>query len=299
MPILQRIKALVIPPAWTHVWICSSADGHLQATGIDLKKRKQYIYHPDWVTYRKNDKFEKLASFGKSLPKIRGTVERDLRKKGWPREKVLALIVCLMDRYYFRVGHRRYARENNSYGVTTLRRKHLHQTPDSLIIAYVGKSGKTRKVKINNRSISKRIRELSELPGYEIFKYQDAQKQLQSIDAADINEYLKEITGDEFTAKFFRTWGGTKLSLMYYDEVCSEMQEHKARKFETSLVRKVSQCLGNTLSVCREYYIHPKILEELQKQYNDNQARLPLESLELNPTNDKVEEYLLKILTSQ
>ena len=155
VPILQRIKALVIPPAWTHVWICSSADGHLQATGIDLKKRKQYIYHPDWVTYRKNDKFEKLASFGKSLPKIRGTVERDLRKKGWPREKVLALIVCLMNRYYFRVGHRRYARENNSYGVTTLRRKHLHQTPDSLIIAYVGKSGKTRKVKINNRALVK------------------------------------------------------------------------------------------------------------------------------------------------
>ncbi len=294
-PVLQRIKALVIPPAWKNVWICPLANGHLQSTGIDLKNRKQYIYHPEWVVYRKQNKYEKLASFGKSLPKIREKVEKDMRRQGWPREKVIALIVNLMDKYYFRVGQRKYARENNSYGVTTLRRKHIHPTTGSLVIRYVGKSGKARKVKIHDRSIIKRIKELSELPGYQIFKYQNAQNQLQSIDAADINIYLKEITGDEITAKDFRTWGGTKLSLMYYDQVCSEMQQHKNRKFETSLVRKVSESLGNTLSVCREYYIHPKILQMLQKQYNDGQTRLPLD---LDSTRDKVEEYLLEILSS-
>ena len=294
-PILRRIKALVIPPAWKNVWICPLANGHLQSTGIDLKNRKQYIYHPDWVVYRKQNKYEKLAAFGKSLPKIREKIERDMRRQGWPREKVMALIVNLMDKYYFRVGRRKYAKENNSYGVTTLRRKHIHPTTESLVIKYVGKSGKPRKVKIHDRSIIKRIKELSELPGYEIFKYQNAQNQLQSIDAADINGYLKEITGDEITAKDFRTWGGTKLSLIYYDQVCSEMQKHTKRKFETSLVRKVSESLGNTLSVCREYYIHPKILQMLQKQYNDGQMRLPID---LDSPGDKVEEYLLEILSS-
>ncbi len=294
--ILQRIKALVVPPAWTDVWICPLANGHLQSTGIDVKNRKQYIYHPDWVAYRKHNKFKKLASFGKFLPKIRQKVERDLRRQGWPREKVLALIVYLMDRYYFRVGQRRYAKENNSYGVTTLRRKHLHQTTESLVIKYVGKSGKPRKVKIEDRSITRRIRQLSELPGYEIFKYQNAQNQLQSIDASDINDYLREITGEDITAKDFRTWGGTKLSLAYYEEVCSEVWRHKGRKFETSLVRKVSQNLGNTISVCREYYIHPKILDLLQKQYNNGRLKLPFD---LNSTKDEVEEYLLRILTYQ
>ena len=295
-PLLQRIKALVIPPAWTKVWICPLANGHLQSTGVDLKNRKQYLYHLDWVAYRKHNKFEKLASFGKSLPKIREKVERDLRKQGWPMDKVMALVVSLMDRYYFRVGQRRYAKKNNSYGVSTLRKKHLHQTTDSLVIKYIGKSGKSRKVKIDDRSIIKKIRQLSELPGYEIFKYQNDQNQLQKIDAADINEYLKEITGDEITAKDFRTWGGTKLSLVYYEEVYSEVQKHKGRKFETSLVRKVSRSLGNTLSVCREYYIHPKILQILNKKYNEGQPRI---SLELNSARDEVEEYLLEILTVQ
>ncbi|MGB3222058.1 MAG: hypothetical protein WBB23_04575 [Desulforhopalus sp.] len=292
--ILERIKNLGIPPAWTKVWICPLANGHLQCTGNDVKNRKQYIYHVDWVTYRKNGKFGKLASFGELLPIIRETVDKDMRKRGWPREKVLALVVYLMDRYYFRVGQQRYARENNSYGIATLRRKHLREQTNSLTIKYVGKSGKLRRVDIDDRSIIRKIKQLSELPGYEIFKYHNGNNQLQSIDASDINEYLREITGAEITAKDFRTWGGTKLSLAYYDDVCDELRNHNTRKFETALIRKVAENLGNTVAVCREYYIHPKVLHFLVQHYNEGKRQLPIDE---NTEKDIVEQYLLELLT--
>lgn len=293
-PVLERIKTLGIPPAWSKVWICPLANGHLQSTGIDVKNRKQYIYHFDWITYRKNSKFKKLATFGELLPIIRKTVEKDMRKHGWPREKVLALVVYLMDRYYFRVGQRRYARENSSYGVATLRRKHLREQTDSLIIKYVGKSGKLRRVNIDDRSIIRKIKQLSELPGYEIFKYQIGNNQLQSIDASDINEYLREITGAEITAKDFRTWGGTKLALVYYDEIFDELKNHKSRKFETALVQRVAESLGNTIAVCREYYIHPKVLQILLQHYKEGSRQLPIDE---NTEKDIVEQYLLELLT--
>ena len=289
---VERIKALAIPPAWRHVWICTLPNGHLQATGMDDKNRKQYLYHPDWVAYRQSAKFDKLYSFGGHLPQIRSAVARDLRRHHWPREKVAALVVHLMDNYYFRVGQSIYARENKSYGVATLRKKHLEIHTDSLDIRYRGKSGKDQRVRITSPPIVRKIRRLSELPGYEIFRY-ETDKQCKTIEATDINRYLKEITATSVTAKDFRTWGGSKLAIAGYEEVIAELAEKPQRKFETTLVRKVAHALGNTVSVCKEYYIHPQVLETLNQHYNRQDESLGLSD---SDDGDEVEEYLMALL---
>ena len=289
---IERIKALAIPPAWRNVWICALPNGHLQATGMDDKNRKQYLYHPDWIAYRQSAKFDKLYSFGEHLPAIRSTVSRDLRRHHWPREKVAALVVHLMDNYYFRVGQSIYARKNKSYGVATLRKKHLEIHTDSLVLRYRGKSGKDQRVRITSAPIVRKIRRLSELPGYEIFRY-ETDNQCRTIDATDINRYLKEITATSVTAKDFRTWGGSKLAIAGYEEVIGELAEKPQRKFETTLVRKVARALGNTVSVCKEYYIHPKVLETLSQHYMRQEKSLGLTD---SNDSDEVEEYLMAVL---
>lgn len=289
---VERIKALVIPPAWRNVWICALPNGHLQATGVDDKDRKQYLYHADWIAYRQSAKFDRLYSFGGLLPQIRSAINRDLRRHHWPREKVAALVVHLMDNYYFRVGQRIYARENKSYGVATLRKKHLEIHTDSLIIRYRGKSGKDQRVRITSSPIVRKIRRLSELPGYEIFRY-EIDNQCRTIDASDINSYLKEITASSITAKDFRTWGGSKLAIAGYEEVIAELAEKPQSKFETTLVRKVARALGNTVSVCKEYYIHPLVLENLNLHYTRQDQSLGLKD---SSDGNEVEEYLMALL---
>ena len=290
--ILQRIKELAIPPAWRNVWICSLPNGHLQATGIDDKNRKQYLYHLDWTAYRQSAKFDKLYSFNQHLPQIRNTVDRDLRRHHWPKEKVAALVVHLMDRYYFRVGKQIYAQENKSYGVATLRRKHLEIHTDSLVIMYRGKSDKDQRVRITNQPIMRKIRLLSELPGYEIFRYETENK-IKTIDATDINRYLKEITATTVTAKDFRTWGGSRLAIACYPEVIAELAEKPQRKFETALVRKVAGKLGNTVSVCKEYYIHPLVMETLKEHYLNHDAKQILANTQ---DQEEIEKYLMSLL---
>ena len=262
---LDRIKQLVIPPMWKKVWICPKPNGYLQATGYDAKDRKQYIYHPLWTEHRQSAKFNNLLNFGMHLSAIRATVKKDLRKKGWPKEKVLALAIMLMDEYFLRVGNEQYRLANGTYGLTTLRRKHILENEGKLELSYSSKSGKHRKISIENKRLVKLIKQTSELPGYEVFRYLE-NGQSRKIDSQDVNEYLQEITGIEFSAKNFRTWGGTLLAVSNYEQAVESCKENPKLHFETCIVKKVAEGLGNTVAVCREYYIHPRVLEVLKKQ---------------------------------
>ena len=259
--LLKRIKDLVIPPMWSRVWISPHEHGHLQVTGYDQKGRKQYIYHQDWTKYRQDAKYSKLVEFGSALPTIRRKVNEHINLRGWPKRKILALIVKLLDEHYIRIGNRHYVKQNKTYGLTTLRRKHIEEKNGKFFLSYKAKSGKYRNVQILNKKLIRIIRKISELPGYEIFKYKDEANQVQKLDSQEVNRYLEEVSGDCFTAKDFRTWGGTVLALDCQEAVKEEVKENPKLNLETNIVRRVAQTLGNTVSVCREYYIHPKVLK--------------------------------------
>ena len=260
---LERIQLLVIPPMWKDVWICKNSKGHLQVTGFDARGRKQYIYHPDWTAFRQNSKYGRLEKFGKKLPQIRKSVERDLRKKGWPREKILALIVMMLDEYFIRIGNKYYEHENKTYGLTTLRRKHIVEEDGKLYLQYKAKSGKDRKIKVESKRLINLIKKTSELPGYEIFKYQDASGSYHRLQSHDVNQYLALISGEPFTAKDFRTWGGTVSAMDHYPESLEMVREFPNRKLDATIIKKVAEVLGNTTAVCRKYYIHPKVMQVL------------------------------------
>ena len=260
--ILNRIEKLVIPPQWKNVWISADPRGHIQAVGYDKKDRKQYIYHPLWKSYISEYKYNKLINFAQALPKIRKPVEKDLRKKKWSKEKVVALSVKLMDEFLLRVGNKKYQKENGTYGLTTLRKKHLKESKNGLIIKYKAKSGKLRKVNVEHPVLIRLLKKCSELPGYEIFRYATNDKYV-PIDSQDINEYLKQIFSENFTAKSFRTWGGTVLALKFSQQAYKICQENPRRKLETTIVKLVAAELNNTVSVCRKYYIHPSVLKYL------------------------------------
>ena len=261
--ILKRIEQLVIPPMWENVWICKDSKGHVQVTGFDARGRKQYIYHPDWVSYRQNNKYGRLEEFGKKLPQIRKSIERDIRRKGWPREKILALTVMMLDEYYVRIGNKHYERENKTYGLTTLRRKHLVEEDGKLYLHYKAKSGKVRRLEVASRRLINLIKKMSELPGYEIFKYQNGDGTYHTLRSKDVNQYLVEISGEAFSAKDFRTWGGTVLAIDHYAESIEEVNASPNKKLEPTIVKKVAEVLGNTVAVCRQYYIHPKVMKVL------------------------------------
>ncbi|MTI21213.1 DNA topoisomerase IB [Fulvivirga sp. RKSG066] len=259
--IIQRIKDLVIPPIWQEVWICPDETGHLQSTGKDMKSRKQYIYHTEWVAYNQQTKFARLKKFGSTLPIIRAQVEKDLRDKDWSRKKVCALVVHLLDEHYLRIGNQYYTDRNKTYGLTTLRRKHLDATKSSITFNYKAKSNKHREIKIEDQRLVSLIKEISDLPGYEVFRYKDESTKWTSIDSSDVNEYINNISGKPFTAKDFRTWAGTKLAIEYYDKAKEEVSQNKRLTLEPTLIKKVAKSLGNTVATCRKYYIHPAVLE--------------------------------------
>ena len=258
---LKRIQQLVIPPMWKQVWICKKDNGHLQSTGRDLRKRKQYIYHPDWLAYRQEQKFSKMLEFAKALPTLRRTTEKHLKQKRWNRKKVLALAVKILDEHHIRIGNKQYAKSNGTFGLTTLRRKHIELENGELSFSYKAKSNKYRNVSIDNPRLVKLIKQCSELPGYEVLRYQDEDDNMQSVDSSDVNEYLQEVMGDEFTSKDFRTWAGTSLAVKFYKDAVDFLEANPKKKLEPTLVKMVSKKLGNTLSVCREYYIHPCVLD--------------------------------------
>jgi DNA topoisomerase I len=258
---LQRFKSLGIPPAWTDVWICPKPNGHLQATGRDAKGRKQYRYHPRWRATRDEAKYDRLIAFGRALPQIRARVDRDLRRRDLTREKVLATVVRLLETTLIRVGNREYARSNKSYGLTTLRDKHVTVDDAKVTFQFRGKSGKRHTITLNDRRLARIVKRCRDLPGYELFQYLDQRGERQTIGSADVNDYLRAITGQEFTAKDFRTWAGTVLAAMALCEFAPHGSPTEAKKNVARAIEHVAERLGNTPSICRKCYVHPAVLD--------------------------------------
>jgi DNA topoisomerase-1 len=258
--IVQRIKSLVIPPAWTDVWICPDPNGHIQATGRDARRRKQYRYHPKWHEVRDAGKYERLAAFAEALPIIRERVEHDLRLHGIPRRKVLALVVKLLQDTSIRIGNDEYRRENRSFGLTTMLDRHARFEGQSLRFEFKGKSGRQHSVKINDRRLARLVKQCQDIPGQELFQYLDDDGQRHAIGSSDVNEYLREISGSDFTAKDFRTWNGTVLAVRFL-KICEAPTSTTAgRRLVAGAIKNVAQQLGNTPAVCRKAYVHPVVL---------------------------------------
>jgi DNA topoisomerase I len=258
---LARIKALAIPPAWTDVWICPWPNGHIQATGRDAKRRKQYRYHARWRSVRDEAKYERMLSFGKALPLIRKRVDEALKLPGLPREKVLATIVHLLEATMMRIGNEEYARQNKSFGLTTLRDRHVRIDGGEVEFRFRGKSGVQHSIKVDDPRLARIIRRTRDLPGQELFQYVDDDGEQRSVGSADVNDYLREITGEDYTAKDFRTWSGTLLAAFALQEYEKFDSEAQAKKNVVRAIESVAERLGNTPSICRKCYVHPAVIE--------------------------------------
>ncbi len=258
---LRRIKHLAIPPAWSEVWISPKENGHIQATGRDARGRKQYRYHDEWRTVRDGNKYDRMLAFGRALPKIRNRVARDLRKKGMPKSKVLATIVRLLESTCIRVGNEEYARDNQSYGLTTMRNRHAKVRREKVSFEFRGKSGKHHKIDVRDRRLGKIVKKCQELPGQELFCYIDEEEQVQDVRSEDVNAYLREISGADFTAKDFRTWNGTVLAAIALREFEEFLSAKEAKANIVKAIEAVAKLMGNTPSVCRKCYVHPVILQ--------------------------------------
>jgi DNA topoisomerase-1 len=258
---LGRIRSLAIPPAWTSVWICPDARGHIQAVGRDQKGRKQYRYHPRFRAVRDETKYEKMIAFVHALPKIRQRVRQDLARPGLPREKVLAAVVRMLETTLIRVGNEEYARTNKHYGLTTLQDKHAKVIGGKVRFGFLGKSGVRHEVELEDPRIARIVRQSQELPGQELLQYVDDDGQVRDIGSGDVNDYLREITGQDFTAKDFRTWAGTVLAARALQELQEVDSQAKLKKNILRAVESVAMKLGNTRAVCRKCYIHPAVID--------------------------------------
>lgn len=257
----ERFKALGIPPAWTDVWICLDADGHIQATGRDEKGRKQYIYHPRWNEIRNQAKFERILMFGEALPQLRARVEEDLVRRSLSREKVVAIVVRLLEETLIRIGNPEYARNNSSYGLTTLRNEHLEISGSRLRFVFQGKSGKQVEIDLLDRRLARMVRRCQELPGQRLFQYIGENGEFQVVTSSDVNRYLRGLTGQDFTAKDFRTWGATVLCLQELQRLGPAETEKQAQKNVVQAIKTVASALVNTPTICRKYYVHPAIIQ--------------------------------------
>ncbi|HEX2055686.1 MAG TPA: hypothetical protein VHF07_04280, partial [Nitrospiraceae bacterium] len=249
--VLKRIRSLAIPPAWQDVWICPDADGHLQTTGRDAKGRKQYRYHARWREVRDDTKYHRMLAFGRLLPRIRKQVERDLASPGLTREKILATVVRLLETTLIRVGNEEYARNNDSFGLTTMRDRHVKVNGSSLRFEFRGKSGILHAVDLNDRRLARIVKQSRDLPGYELFQYIDEQGTRRSVDSSDVNDYLKQIAGEEFTAKDFRTWAGTVLAARALQDCRPCTSKSDAKRNVVAAIDAVAKRLGNTKAICR------------------------------------------------
>jgi DNA topoisomerase-1 len=258
---LHRIRSLVIPPAWQDVWICPDARGHLQATGRDARGRKQYRYHPRWREVRDETKFYRLIWFAQILPAVRRRTDADLRRQGLPKEKVLAAVVQLLEKTLIRVGNDEYARQNRSFGLTTLRDAHVEVSGARLTFAFRGKSGIDHEVDLDDRRLARVVKACRDLPGYELFQYLDDDGKRETIESSDVNDYLRAITGEDFTSKDFRTWAGTVLAAQLLKAFDAFESDAQAKRNIVQAIETVAKRLGNTKAVCRKCYIHPAILE--------------------------------------
>jgi DNA topoisomerase-1 len=258
---LARIRSLAIPPAYTDVWICPSPNGHVQATGRDARRRKQYRYHPRWREIRDETKFGRMLAFSEVLPRIRERVERDLSRPGLPREKVLATVVRLLECTRIRVGNDEYTRANRSFGLTTLQDRHVEVSGPTLRFEFRGKSGKVHEVSLNDRRLARIVQRCQALPGEDLFQYVDQDGVRQTIGSGDVNDYIKEISGEEFTAKDFRTWAGTLLAVAALSEAGNWTSQKQAKSNVLRAIDQVAEQLNNTRAVCRKYYVHPAVFD--------------------------------------
>ncbi|HZZ98798.1 MAG TPA: DNA topoisomerase IB [Candidatus Saccharimonadia bacterium] len=265
--VIERINKLAIPPAWESVWICPYKNGYLQATGLDSKGRKQYRYHTLWNELSSQQKFEHMILFAEILPKIRGHVRYVLDQKGHTREKVLATVVWLLENTLIRVGNEEYEEENKSYGLTTLKNRHADVSKDEVHFSFKGKSGVYHDVHIKSKKVAKVVKQCQELPGQELFEYRDDEGKMQNVSSHDVNEYLKEISGEDITAKNFRTWAGSMLAARMLSRIGPQETDTAAKKTITQTVKKVSSHLRNLPSTCRKYYIHPAIFTAYAEGY--------------------------------
>ena len=274
---LGRIKSLVIPPAWTGVWISTHTNGHLQATGRDAKGRKQSRYHPRWRETRDETKYERMNHFAKALPRIRERVEHDLALPGLPRNKVLATIVRLIEQTHIRVGNQEYARDNKSYGLTTMRTKHVEVDGSEITFTFQGKSRVHHTINLRDRRLAAIVKRCADLPGYELFQYVDREGARHAIDSADVNAYLHEIAGEHFTAKDFRTWAGSVLACEALRDLPPFTTATEAKKNVVQAISSVAARLGNTPSVCRKCYVHPAVIEAYLGGKSSETAKRELE----------------------
>ena len=257
----KRIDQIAVPPAYTDVWICPKANGHIQATGRDDRGRKQYRYHSKWTEARDTAKYERMVGFAQLLPGLRERVAADMRRQGLPREKVAATLVALLEKTLIRIGNEDYAKENKSFGLTTLRNRHLDIEGSNLRFDFMGKSGKTWNLDLRDRRVARVVRSIQELPGQQLFQYVDEDGKRQPISSSDVNEYLREITGEDVTAKDFRTWAGTVLASMALAEFEAVDSESRRKKNIKAAIESVAKRLGNTPTICRKCYVHPRVLD--------------------------------------
>src|SRR5207248_1420419 len=258
--VIRRIKRLAIPPAWTDVWICPDPRGHLQATGRDARGRKQYRYHARWREVRDAVKYDRMLAFAAALPKIREHTDRDLERPGMPLEKVLAAVVRLLEETRIRVGNEEYRKENGSFGLTTLRNRHVEVIGSDVRFSFRGKSGKLHRVDLQDRRLARIIKRFLEIPGQELFQFLDESGEARPIDSADVNAYLRDISGEDFTAKDFRTWAGTILAARFLRETIARPNTRGAKKQLVRAIARVADELGNTPAVCKKGYIHPAVI---------------------------------------
>ena len=257
---IERIRKLAIPPAWTNVWICTNENGHIQATGFDIRRRKQYRYHTMWTKLRNETKFHRLFEFGKVLPSIRLKLEDDLSKKELSDEKVLATVVSLMERTYIRVGNDEYEKSNGSYGLTTLKDNHVKINGDKIFFSFKGKRGIAHKITLKNKRLARMVKQCRDIPGKELFQYYDAEGTRRSIDSGMVNRYIKDASGGDFTAKDFRTWAGTLNMISALKSIGESESETDCKKKIVAALDEVSKQLGNTRTICKKYYVHPGII---------------------------------------
>jgi DNA topoisomerase I len=258
--VLKRIRSLVIPPAWEDVWICARANGHLQVTGIDARGRRQYKYHEDWRAVRDEAKYERVMSFAHSLPRIRARVDQDLKLPGLPREKVLATVIKLLEVSLIRIGNEEYAKNNKSFGLTTMHNRHVVVNGATAVFEFRGKSGKRHKIEVTDRRLATIVRKCQDLPGQRLFEYQNSEGKSVEIGSEDVNEYLQSISNQPFTAKDFRTWAGTVLAAIALSQMEQVDSKAAAKKNVVTAVEAVSRMLGNTAAICRKCYIHPAVI---------------------------------------
>lgn len=261
---LTRISSLVIPPAWTNVWICPSPNGHIQATGRDQKGRKQYLYHTEWQSNRSQSKFGRMLAFGKVLPEIRKKIEADLRKQELNRDKITAIALNLLDQTLIRIGNKSYAKTNKSYGLTTLRDKHVKISGNEIKFEFIGKKGVPHSITLQDKKLSALVKKCKDIPGYDLFQYYDEDGHRHSLESGDVNRYLKEITHTDFSAKDFRTWGGTVRMVTCLETMLQEQPELEKGKSVKEAFKVVAKGLGNTPTVCSKYYVHPEIINMFQ-----------------------------------